>query len=79
MKNNMCIRLLNEWEVAEILGLAVQTLRNWRFENRGPHYCKIGRSVRYKAEDIDGFIESSRVETEAGTTKSHGQSGLGNP
>ena len=70
MVNHFCLRhqAFSKKQLAEMLGLAVQTLRNWRFEGRGPRYCKIGRAVRYQINDIKLFIKSSRVEIEAGTT-----------
>ena len=38
---------LRETEAAKKLGVAVQTLRNWRHVRRGPAYIKFGRNVRY--------------------------------
>jgi hypothetical protein len=39
---------VDDKEAARILGFRnVQTLRNWRFQSRGPSYSKLGRSVRY--------------------------------
>ncbi|MFL6353966.1 MAG: helix-turn-helix transcriptional regulator [Bryobacteraceae bacterium] len=43
-------------EVARFLGLSVRTIQNWRFVNRGPRYIKIGRTVRYRQEDISAFL-----------------------
>lgn len=54
-------RYLDEKAVSELIGIAVQTLRNWRFRGTGPPYCKIGRSVRYLLSDIIAFMESKRV------------------
>ncbi len=28
---------------------------------RGPAYVKLGRAVRYRPEDVDGFVASARV------------------
>ncbi len=52
---------LNEQEVSEITGIAVQTLRNWRFERKGPPYCKIGRMVRYPVADLTHFMEENTI------------------
>ena len=54
-------RWLNEKQVAEVTGLAVQTLRNWRQLRKGFPYSKVGRSVRYAIDDVTRFIESRRV------------------
>jgi predicted DNA-binding transcriptional regulator AlpA len=55
-------RWVDEKRVAELTGIAVQTLRNWRFQGNGPAYFKIGRSVRYRLSDIVNFMELRRVE-----------------
>ena len=64
MENNTDIKLLNEREVARILGIARQTVANWRFKGKEPRYHKIGRSVRYSLADIEEFIERSRIKLE---------------
>ncbi len=55
----MIDQLYRDTEVAKILGLHVQTLRNWRHKGRGPTYRIINkRTVRYTAEDIQAYIEN---------------------
>ena len=50
--------LLTEREAAAILGVAVPTLRNWRWRGEGPRFRKIGlRMVRYSRADLQIFIE----------------------
>ena len=49
---------LNEKEVAQIYNLSVTTLRKWRLLGRGPRFVKLGRSVRYSAADLAGWLES---------------------
>ena len=56
--------LLNERQAAQILGCSVALIRKWRLLGRGPAYCKIGRLVRYRREDIDEFLEAHRVTRE---------------
>ena len=56
---------LNETQAANYLGLGSrQTLSNWRFERRGPAYCKVGRRVVYRIEDLDSYLRSRRVDPE---------------
>jgi hypothetical protein len=64
MQHQKLIALVGEEEAARILGLAVQTLRNWRTARKGPTYCKISRSVRYKVEDLLDYIESKKITPE---------------
>ncbi len=53
---------VDEKEVARILGVAVQTLRNRRFQGLEPCFYKVGRSVRYKLSDVLSFMERHKVE-----------------
>lgn len=49
--------LLTEAEAAAILGCAVQTLRNWRWQGIGPRVRRIGkRMVRYSRKDLADFV-----------------------
>lgn len=55
-------RLLNDREAAALLGLAVQTLRDWRCGGRVPlPFVKVGSAVRYRLGDLVGFIAEHRV------------------
>jgi predicted DNA-binding transcriptional regulator AlpA len=56
---------LNETDVAKRLGLSVATLRAWRLKRKGPRFVRFGRAVRYLASDVDRFIQSSLVESDA--------------
>ena len=58
-------RLINETQAAEILGRAVQTLRNDRHLRKGPAYLKLGRSVRYRVNDHFDYIERHRIDPES--------------
>jgi predicted DNA-binding transcriptional regulator AlpA len=53
--------LLDEKTVSKILGLSIQTLRNDRATRRRIPYIKLGKSVRYRPEDIQALIESNRI------------------
>lgn len=54
--------LLNETQVALILGVQLTTLRGWRCYGRGPKFSKIGRHVRYFRGDLRDFIQRHTVE-----------------
>ena len=51
-----------EKEAAKLLGLSVKTLQSWRHQSRGPNYLKMGRRILYNSEDLQAFIEKSRVQ-----------------
>ena len=52
------IHLLNESELAEMLGVSLATVRRWRLIRQGPKYIKLGASVRYNPEDVASWLES---------------------
>jgi len=57
--------LVTEGEAASLLRVSLTSVRRWRREGRGPVYRKIGRSVRYRRDDLADFIAASRC-TETG-------------
>jgi len=62
----MCERPMTDRQAAERLGLAAQTLRNYRFQGRGPKYLKLGRAVRYRPSDLDDWLVGQLIEPEKG-------------
>lgn len=54
--------LLTDIEVANLLGVAVNTVRNWRVRHEGPRFVKLGkRAVRYAPEDVANFIAGRKA------------------
>ena len=53
--------LMTPDQVAEILGLSVHTLEKWRVTRRNLPFLKIGRKVRYRAQDIADFLEPKQA------------------
>jgi excisionase family DNA binding protein len=49
---------LTTQEAADLLGLKRTTLEAWRVRGCGPRFVKLGRAVRYRAADLDAWIES---------------------
>lgn len=68
MKNSTQIKpLLKSKDVANILGISEELLRKSRSTGYllgrvAPVHCKLGRTVRYKVEDLDHWINQSRIE-----------------
>ncbi len=56
---------LGEQDVANIIGVSVQTLRNDRCSKRRIPYVKFGRSVRYRYSDVIAFMEAHKIKTRA--------------
>lgn len=50
--------LLNTAQAAERVCLSARTLERLRAAGKGPKYLRIGRWIRYRAEDLDKWLES---------------------
>ena len=58
-------RLLTAEDVAELTGLSVETLAQWRSQKRGIPYVKISRNcVRYRQSDLDRWLAERIVRTD---------------
>jgi hypothetical protein len=51
--------LITESEAAGILRVSLTSLRRWRRLGCGPVYRKLGRTVRYRANDLSDFVASA--------------------
>lgn len=62
--NQQSETLMRPEEVATALKVEVETLNVWRCTKRYPlPYVKIGRCVRYRASDVQAFIEAHCMNT----------------
>ena len=61
-------KILNTKEAARYLSLRPNTLEIWRVQGVGPTFLKLNRSVRYRRQDLEKFIENgaSRSTSEYG-------------
>ncbi len=58
-------RLLRAEDVAEITGLSVETLAQWRSQRRGIPFVKLSRNVvRYRQSDLDAWLAERIVRVE---------------
>ena len=53
-------RVLNVDQAADLLGLSASTMAKMRLSGNGPVFCKLGRRVVYRREDIDAYLEAAR-------------------
>ncbi len=58
-------KYLTAEEVANMTGLSVETLAQWRSQRRAIPYLKIGRVVRYDPTDVQAYLEGCRVSVSA--------------
>ena len=61
--------LLKEGEVAELLGVSVRTLQEWRQSGHGPPFLKLSQKkrgvVRYDPVDLRSFMVDQKVRSTA--------------
>ena len=53
--------VLTEKEAATWLSLKESTLRAWRYRGKGPSFLRFGSAIRYSIDDLEDFMDSSRV------------------
>jgi hypothetical protein len=54
--------LLTETQASEVLGIAPQTLSNWRSTGKGPHFVRIGtRTIRYPKSALEEFAQNELI------------------
>lgn len=59
-------RLLTAEQVAEITGLSIETLAQWRSQRRRIPFVKISRNVvRYRQGDLDAWLTEHLVPVES--------------
>ncbi len=65
LRSTSSSKLLTAEAVAEITGLSVETLAQWRSQRRGIPYVKISRNcVRYRQSDLDTWLAERIVRTD---------------
>ncbi len=60
-------------QLAELLGLEVQTLAAWACRGRGPRFWKRRRRVLYRAGDIAAWLEDAAAYEAALVTRNDSQ------
>ena len=56
-------KFLNERELSRLVGISVQTLRNWRSAGKNFPYCKVGaKAIRYEWGDIQQFMNDHKIK-----------------
>ena len=60
--------LLTETQVSMIFNVPVNTLRYWRHCGDGPNYIKMGRLVRYHADELESYVQRKTCVSKARAT-----------
>ncbi|MFF1730072.1 helix-turn-helix transcriptional regulator [Streptomyces sp. NPDC058247] len=58
MKRALPERYLTPTDVADLLGVPVETLYQWRRKGTGPKGFRVGRHVRYHPGDVGSWVDS---------------------
>lgn len=53
-------KLLSTADLAALLGVAPETVRYWRHIATGPPARKVGRYVRYRAVDVEAWLDAKQ-------------------
>lgn len=53
--------VLTPHEAAAYLRVGYSTMKRWRHNGEGPRYAKVGKAVRYRAADLDDYMEEQLV------------------
>ncbi|WP_431026219.1 helix-turn-helix transcriptional regulator [Halomonas sp. H5] len=52
-------KLLNQRDLANYLGKSTAWCERARWAGEGPKWCKLGRHVRYRADDVLAWLEAN--------------------
>ena len=61
------IKLLNNAQTAELIGVSPNTLEIWRIQGKGPAYRKVGRLVRYVEAEVLSWLDGQMRENTSQT------------
>ena len=56
-------RMMSRNEFAAILSVTTRTLENWEAQGKGPMPIRIGRAVRYRADEVAAFVNGLQQNT----------------
>lgn len=59
------IGIMSVEEVSSVLDVTAHTLYIWRADGRGPKFVKLGRTVFYRRQDVQDWIDSNVVTKDA--------------
>ncbi|MCR0986064.1 helix-turn-helix transcriptional regulator [Streptomyces albidoflavus] len=58
MKRPLPDRYLTPADLADLLGVPVETIYQWRRKDTGPRGFRVGRHLRYDPEDVRAWVSS---------------------
>lgn len=58
---------VDERLTARLLGVKPGTLQKWRWEGKGPKWCRVGRLVRYRRSELERFLSDAERSSTSDT------------
>ena len=55
--------LVSMQEVADYLGVSLQTFKDWRKHGRGPLGYRVGKYAKFRLSEVDEWLASRRERT----------------
>jgi hypothetical protein len=59
---------LDSHAAARLLGVSERTLRGWRCERQGPPYRALGRTIRYRRDELLAWADAQQPAPERAPT-----------
>lgn len=56
----MAQQLLTQQRLSDLIDVSERTLERWRVEGSGPVFCRAGRKVLYRSEDVEEWLLANR-------------------
>lgn len=54
----MTEELFSPERLADYVGVPVSTVYQWNYKGVGPRFLKLGRHVRYRASDVEAWLDA---------------------
>ena len=73
--DNLLEPLLSVPDLAEYLGVPVQTIYDWRLRGEGPRAYRFGKRIKFAVSDVRAWVDCHRVPDapdESGTAQERG-------
>jgi excisionase family DNA binding protein len=58
--------LMSPTDLADLFGVPVSTIYQWKYRGIGPTPYRIGKHLRYKSEEVQAWIEAQADPAHAG-------------
>lgn len=51
--------LLSSQQLADLLGVPIQTVYDWATKGKGPRRIRVGKHTRYRPADVDAWLDEN--------------------